>query len=154
MPLFEAVVNSIHSIEEGGTKSKDGCITIDIQRSPQMSLSDLGGKPKRGVSPTEPIIGFTITDNGAGFNNKNMQSFETLDSDAKAHLGCRGVGRLIWLKAFNRISISSTFRDGDSVKKRSFVFTVSDGISAVTTTELSGEHALETSVHLKGFIKD
>jgi hypothetical protein len=29
-----------------------------------------------------------------------MLSFETLDSDHKARLGCRGVGRLLWLKAF------------------------------------------------------
>ena len=34
MPLFEAVVNSIHSIEEKGDAFHNGAISIDILRSP------------------------------------------------------------------------------------------------------------------------
>jgi len=92
-PLFEAVVNSIHSIEEAGLKAEDGKITIEIIRSPQTEMVFESKGPGR--EPTEPIIGFKIIDNGVGFNDANMDSFETLDSDYKAGKGCRGAGRLL-----------------------------------------------------------
>ncbi|WP_163370861.1 hypothetical protein [Endozoicomonas acroporae] len=41
------------------------------------------------------------TNNGVGFNDANIASFETLDSDHKIDKGCRGIGRLLWLKAFD-----------------------------------------------------
>lgn len=42
-----------------------------------------------------------------------MDSFETLDSDYKADRGCRGVGRLLWLKAFDRVAVSSAYENSD-----------------------------------------
>jgi hypothetical protein len=68
-----------------------------------------------------PIVGFT----GVGFTPQNMSSFETLDSDFKADLGCRGVGRLLWLKAFDRVSVRSAYEDeaGD-LRGREFRFSV------------------------------
>ena len=75
MPVFEAVVNSIHSIEEKGNLT-NGQIILCIDRSRQSSL-DLGTKT------VEPIIGFTIIDNGCGFDDTNFKSFETLDTDHK-----------------------------------------------------------------------
>jgi hypothetical protein len=36
-----------------------------------------------------------------------MPSFETFDSDLEIDLGCRGVGRLLWLKAFDKVSVRS-----------------------------------------------
>src|SRR5512146_3192459 len=36
-----------------------------------------------------------------------MKSFETLNTDYQANLGCRGVGRLLWLKAFDKVSVGS-----------------------------------------------
>lgn len=56
-------------------------------------------------APMKPILGFIVEDNGLGFTPENMSSFETLDSDYKAGIACRGVGRLLWLKAFDRVSI-------------------------------------------------
>jgi len=75
MPVFEAVVNSIHAIEE--TKNLvDGKITLDIIRSQEV-LSELDS------DLSSPIEGFIITDNGCGFTEKNFVSFDTLDSDYK-----------------------------------------------------------------------
>lgn len=48
-----------------------------------------------------------------GFTPENMDSFETLDSDYKADRGCRGVGRLLWLKAFDRVAVSSAYENSD-----------------------------------------
>jgi hypothetical protein len=77
MPLYEAVINSIHAIEEAGLRTVDGLIDVEIKRSPQYQLTF--DKKKRGADASDEIIGFTVTDNGIGFNDANMKSFETLD---------------------------------------------------------------------------
>lgn len=116
MPVFEAVVNSIHSVEEKGNLGAGGKITLHIHRATQATL-DIGAKA------ASPIIGFTIKDNGCGFDNTNFVSFETLDSDHKIDKGCRGVGRLLWLKAFDKVEISSVFLDkAKEYQQRSFNF--------------------------------
>ncbi|EOD9048151.1 ATP-binding protein [Klebsiella quasipneumoniae] len=121
MPVFEAVVNSIHSIEE--TKNPlNGKIVLRINRTTQGSL-DLDAKSQ------SPIIGFTIIDNGCGFDEANFKSFETLDSDHKIDKGCRGVGRLMWLKVFGLVEVESHFFDIDGeLKKRIFRFDDKSGV--------------------------
>jgi len=104
MLVFEAVVNSIHSIEEKAN-AEDGSIVLRINRITQSSF-DLEAK-------SLPIIGFTIIDNGCGFDEVNYKSFETLDSDHKIDKGCRGVGRLMWLKVFDLVEVESHFFDID-----------------------------------------
>jgi len=94
MPVFEAVVNSIQSIEEKGDIDS-GKIVLSIDRATQGGL-DLESRS------IPPIIGFSISDNGCGFDNNNFKSFETLDSDHKIQKGCRGVGRLLWLLILQR----------------------------------------------------
>jgi len=115
MPVFEAVVNSIHSIEEK-CNADGGKIVLHIKRATQGRL-DLDAKA------LSPIIGFTITDNGCGFDEVNFKSFETLDSDHKIDKGCRGVGRLMWLKVFDLVEVESHFLDIDGeLKQRVFRF--------------------------------
>jgi hypothetical protein len=54
-----------------------------------------------------------------------MSSFETLDSDFKSDLGCRGVGRLLWLKAFDRVSVRSAYEDENgNLRGRQFKFSI------------------------------
>ncbi len=132
MPVFEAVVNSIHSIEEMNNL-RDGKITLRINRATQGSLDlDVKSQP--------PIIGFTIIDNGCGFNEINVKSFKTLDSDHKIDKGCRGVGRLMWLKAFDLVEIESHFFDIDSkLKKRIFRFNDKLGIHGEKLVEVTSQ---------------
>ena len=110
LPLLEAVVNGIQAIDARfGDDVGRGRLRVRIHRSLQEEL-DLGpAGPGRVV--LKPIIGFSVEDNGVGFTPENMTSFETLDSDHKAAIGCRGVGRLLWLKAFDRVSIRSVYED-------------------------------------------
>ncbi|WP_034949215.1 hypothetical protein [Erwinia oleae] len=123
MPVFEAVVNSIHSIEEKGNYEK-GKIVLRVNRVTQGSL-DLDTK----LLP--PIAGFDIIDNGCGFDDANFKSFETLDSDHKIEKGCRGVGRLMWLKVFDLVEVESHFLDKDvALKKRVFRFDDKHGVHA------------------------
>jgi hypothetical protein len=78
MPLFEAVVNSIHSIEEAGLPTASGRIIVEIIRGTQGSLEISHDGPGR--EPLNDIEGFKIIDNGVGFNDANLASFKTLDS--------------------------------------------------------------------------
>lgn len=146
-PLFEAVVNSIHAIEDANNDL--GEIKVEIIR--ELSLHLIGAESKRGAQPLETIIGFKITDNGIGFTNENMRSFETLDSEYKAKYGCRGVGRLLWLKAFSEVLVDSSFADGDAFSRRSFSFSPA-GVAPFESA-LPPPICRSTTVHLSGFEK-
>jgi hypothetical protein len=153
LPLFEAVVNSIHAIEEMVLdKASDGEITIQVIRSPQGGLELSNATSKRGLPPIGNVVGFKITDNGSGFHDTSFKSFETLDSDYKAKLGGRGVGRLLWLKAFERVLITSGFTDTDGKpKRRAFSFTATKGVDDKTVSDYPRGVPLQTTVHLDGF---
>ncbi|MCB3543135.1 ATP-binding protein, partial [Klebsiella pneumoniae] len=143
MPVFEAVVNSIHSIEEKGN-SDTGKVVLRINRATQESL-DFDAKS------LPPILGFTITDNGCGFNETNFKSFETLDSDHKIDKGCRGVGRLMWLKVFDFVEVESHFFDVDGeLKKRVFRFDDKSGVHG-ENIQIATEQQPGTLIKLIGF---
>jgi hypothetical protein len=144
MPVFEAITNSLHSIEEKNNLCNGGSITLNVERSVQEAI-DLGEKPDA------PIIGFTIVDSGCGFDDKNFRSFETLDSDHKINKGCRGVGRLLWLKAFEEVEVVSIYlnKDGE-YKQRQFIFDAKNGVKN-NRVEETGSTETRTTVHLKGF---
>ena len=133
MPLFEAVVNSIHSIEELAKDTsiniRDKNIKVEIIRDPQTNIDFSDKEHKRGPVAHNDIIGFKIVDEGIGFNDVNLQSFETLDSEHKIDKGCRGVGRLLWLKVFKNVEIVSYFKRGKDVIKRVFTFSAQMGTS-------------------------
>lgn len=153
MPLFEAVVNSIHAIEEAGLPMSEGRITVQVLRGSQKSL-DFSDDSADNSTAKEPIIGFRITDNGIGFNETNMASFRTLDSEHKVKKGGRGVGRLLWLKAFKAVRVESVFEQTDNEKiKRTFNFNSTLGVSEESTENVAVELQRLTAVHLDGFEK-
>ena len=79
-----------------------------------------------------------------------MASFETLDTEYKADKGCRGVGRLLWLKAFKHVEVNSIYLDGDTLKRRKFRFDVESGVSNLDEEIIeTGERS--TTVNLVGF---
>lgn len=151
LPLFEAVVNSIHSIEEAGLSSTSGRISIEIMRSAQTQL-DFGDRGKRGPEPIGDITGFKIVDNGIGFTDANMVSFKTLDTDYKADRGCRGVGRLLWLKAFERVMVTSIYQDSDqNPSMRKFEFNAKSGVDSEEVLDAPSPFKRETTIFLDGF---
>jgi len=146
LPVFETVVNSIHALEERGNLTTTSQIILKIQRSEQLQF------PEAGKIPTE-IKGFSVEDNGIGFNDANMQSFQTLDSDHKIDKGCRGVGRLLWLKAFTHIEINSVFKDTqNNFKSRIIGFDAKNGVRLLQESD-SDHNELKTFVELQGFDK-
>jgi hypothetical protein len=150
LPLFEAVVNSVHAIEEAELTTSEGLIDIEIIRSSEMIL-DFDNK-KKSLKSSDDIVGFKITDNGIGFNDINMKSFETLDSEHKIGKGGRGVGRLLWLKAFTTVMIDSVYNEGDGLKRRKFQFDMVEGLSEPVKNDVDDNIRRKTTIHLDGFI--
>lgn len=153
LPLFEAVVNSIHAIEEASVAPEQGRIRVAINRAPeQRRLAIDDDKRRRGPEPQSDIVGFTVTDNGIGFNEENIKAFKTLDTDHKASKGCKGIGRLLWLKAFKRVEVSSCFVDeAGQLKRRSFSFEPAAGIGKETVVSEDRKVSRTTTVSLVEF---
>ena len=122
MAVKEAVVNSIQSISESGCT--DGRVSVCIHR---IKNPELNGLESAGRSPIDRV---TITDNGEGFNQKNYEAFNCLDfSYKKDAFGCKGMGRLMWLKAFDSATIDSTYLEEGVLKHRRFsLVPVGDGV--------------------------
>lgn len=118
-PLYEAVVNSFHAIEERRTSIGDykAQITIELVRNGEPTLPIVPG-----LLPE--ITGFIIRDNGIGFNDANMKSFTESDSTYKAELGGKGVGRFSWLLVFKKAIIDSRYYDDTEYVRREFEFLV------------------------------
>ncbi|MEA5161717.1 hypothetical protein U5903_13140, partial [Cereibacter johrii] len=151
IPLFEAVVNSIHAIEDRFSRALDvsnlGEVRVHILRDATQESFDLapGRKPERS------IIGFTVTDNGIGFDSANWEAFNQLHFTNKRDKGCRGVGRLTWLKAFDDVSIKSYFKEGDALKTRDFRFSGRDEVTGGDPFDDTQSSDTGTTVRLMGF---
>jgi hypothetical protein len=143
LPLFEAVVNSIHAVEDA--KINNGFIKILIQRGHfQAGLIGEGG--------FAPIEGFIVVDNGIGFDEKNYKSFCTSDSTWKISRGSKGIGRFLWLKAFSNITVSSVYKSADKYCKREFNFSTEKGVYEHTHENLNtSDIKCETTVQLMDF---
>ena len=151
LPVLEAIVNGIQAIDARDDGSgATGRIHVAVHRDSQTEL-DLGSSGP-GRVPMKSIVGFTVEDDGVGFTPQNMSSFETLDSDFKADLGCRGVGRLLWLKAFDRVSVRSAYEDEDgTLRGRQFRFSIDREVEQ--DGEPNGLAKAGTVVSLDGFKK-
>lgn len=119
LPLFEAIVNSIHSIQR--LKINNGFINILFHRdNSQGSLFE-------DYININPIKDFVIEDNGEGFNETNYKSFKSANSILKLDIGGQGVGRFVWLKAFKNVHIESAFKQECDYFTRIFDFQLVDG---------------------------
>ena len=148
LPLFEAIVNSIDAIEQ--RDSRDGRIVVKVGRDEDEPTEDLHGNVKRS------IMDFYVRDNGVGFTEANFASFQTLDTRSKAAQGGKGVGRLLWLKAFSSASIRSRYVEpGGPAYLRTFRFLMSDDgvvdakLQRIEDSPITIEP--ETTVHLQCF---
>ena len=140
LPLFEAIVNSIQSIQESG--KIDGLIQIKIIRDVPISNCFYW---------ETDIYSFEIVDNGTGFNDKNYNSFDIYGSDYKLAMGCKGVGRVLWLKAFSKVEVESTYLGEDGkFYDRDFNFSVVDERKEIRHCE-SGKKATFAKVTLLNY---
>lgn len=126
MPLFEAISNAMDAIAEVGKGLNAGNIDINLIRR-----TDFGSR-----SDELPLINsVTVTDDGIGFTDENLKSFEEAYTQAKVKLGGKGVGRFTYLKVFNKIQVESNFRDSIAgVTTRKFSFSIENEVADVVNT--------------------
>jgi len=127
LPLYEAIVNSIQSIEDANMLDGEGFIDVSIERVSQMTFVE-GWE-----TDIENII---IKDNGIGFNDENYTSFDTYASDFKLKKGCKGVGRIMWLKAFDNVEVNSIYSHDEKLFNRKFAFNEKSEIHNIQEEEL------------------
>lgn len=143
-PLFETIVNSIQSIEDSDNKDS-GEIIIYAERLEDKSQNITGDEQQSVFS------GFTVIDNGMGFNNENYNSFLEAYSDYKITKGCKGIGRLLWLKAFENVSIDSTYFENNEWKRRKFNFNLKKIIEPENNLIQPVDNKFSTIVKLEKF---
>jgi hypothetical protein len=142
LPLFEAIVNSIQAIDDA--HEKDGRIEIEVFRNTENLFADSDRSHAE-------INGFLVKDNGIGFDDQNFEAFSTSDTTYKASRGGKGIGRFMWLAAFDRAEIESVFRSNGNTKCRRFNFCPrGTGIENASCTEVPERERI-TTVHLLGF---
>lgn len=147
-PLFETVINSIQSLEDSNVPDKK--IIIDALRSEHVQLK-IDSKGNKTEEPAH-FEAFDVSDNGNGFNIENYTSFLEAYSQLKVKKGCKGIGRFLWLKAFDQVSINSSYYEDAHWHFRSFDFSfggVSPEDNDKTLDFEDGER--KTVVSLRGF---
>lgn len=137
LPVFEAVMNAVQAIQERGG---EGSIIVNIREAPSLQIDDV-----------VRIDSFVIYDDGVGFHDDNMDSFNTAYSEYKYAKGGKGVGRFLWLKAFDKVEVDSVFEEkNEGLLRRSFTFNTSYDPDDVDTTP-APEAKVATTVTLSGF---
>ena len=147
-PLFETVVNSIQSLEE--TKENNKEIIIEAIRDSNVSLKLTSDNNT--VEEPSHFEEFVVIDNGNGFNSENYTSFLEAYSQYKVKKGCKGIGRFLWLKAFEEVSIDSIFFENGKWYRKVFSFSIRGIEPEDNVQELNGEfYQRSTRVNLKRF---
>lgn len=84
-------MNSLQAIEDAGSASVSPSIDIVVGRDAVLDGLDIAGE----------VNGFTITDNGVGFDDTNLDSFFTSDTQHKVGRGGKGLGRFFGSRPFS-----------------------------------------------------
>lgn len=144
-PMYEAISNSLEA----------GATIINIKLYSEDSLFD------------NNISGFDIEDNGEGFNEKNIDAFNTLWTDNKRNIGCKGSGRFTWLKIFKSISIRSDLSENNEritipfsleysgdVKKEKREVLISENLTIVSFKDVRADYSDKKESSNPQYIKE
>lgn len=91
-------MNSFQAIQDAGGDRRHK-VTIAVERDDNLLGTD-----------NSPIVGFEIRDTGIGFTDENFDSFNTAYSEHKYERGGKGLGRFMWLKAFETVHLKTVFQ--------------------------------------------
>lgn len=141
MPLYEAISNAIDAIDEHQNGFRTHSIRIKL-----ITSNDLAHQAGDG---TFVVDGFDVIDDGVGFNDKNMASFQEAHTLSKVKVGGRGVGRFTFLKVFSSVHVRSVFERDGKVLLRKFDFSVDDELKGAEVTPEVKE-ACGTQTSLRG----
>jgi hypothetical protein len=141
MPLFEAISNAIDAIEEHGDGFANHAIQIRL-----VATHDLA---HQGGDEVLVVDGFDIRDDGVGFGDDNLASFQEAHTLSKVKVGGKGVGRFTFLKVFSNVHIRSVFQRQSESLLREFDFSIADelkGADILTSTK----EARGTTLSMRG----
>ena len=144
LPLYEAVSNALHAINDRfGDEGigKNGKIYIEVFRSDESSEDE------------NAVVGFSVSDNGVGLDEDNFKSFCTPFSQHKLKRGGKGIGRLGWLKVFEKIRVRSVYVEASEQRQRNFDFILREKnqISLLPDSKDTSKDC-GTKIALSGFI--
>lgn len=156
LPIFEAIVNSIHAIEDRKPPKRGEIIVRIIREKDIQSTFEQKSDDKK---EERKIVNFEIEDNGVGFDDKNYESFCTAESTYKINKGGKGVGRFFWLKAFEKVEIKSVYvgesatnsKNEEVIRERRIRFTKKSGIEELYNGPIDPNTPQKTVVNLIGF---
>lgn len=141
MPLFEAISNAIDAIEEHKNGFLGHSIIINL-----IAANDLA---HQGGDKTFVVDGFDVSDDGVGFDDKNLASFQEAHTLSKVRVGGKGVGRFTFLKVFSNVEIRSVFKDHDKTFLRELTFSIQNELKGTESlTEV--KESCGTKVSLRG----
>jgi hypothetical protein len=146
LPIMECVSNSVISLSQSGLPVGQRTIDVEIGR----------GEPLQGqlFGDVKPIKNVIVTDNGIGFNDKNLKSFETPHSNIlRKEYGCLGVGRFAVLAAFQKMKIRSNFPVNGHWKYREIDFDTTNEVRRIADKD-SNEKVSQTIVEIQGFYNE
>ena len=130
------------------------CITNSLEEDAKMiSVKFFSDVPEGGLIVDDRIVnGVEVTDDGKGFTSKNLNAFKEYKTKIKIALGCKGVGRLTWLKIFGQAKIDSVVQEDGKKIKKEFIFDDSfDFGLKPTETEMPLETLAKTRIILSDF---
>ena len=107
-PVVETIVNAIK--RSRSQDARHGKVSVRVHRNLQTETD--GSLPE--------VHTLEIEDNGVGFTKVHRDSFDTLYTDQKIEEGGRWTWRFTCLKYFEDVRVSSTYRDRNEWKTRSF----------------------------------
>lgn len=112
-PIVEAVSNALEAIEE--SKRRNGRVIITLHRDKQQKLVE----ESREVAP---VVQVDVEDNGVGFTDENLASFDEVGTEHKVDRGGKGFGRLVFLHFFDDVQVESVYKEGRKKYRRAFKF--------------------------------
>lgn len=130
-PLYEAISNSLHSIED--------CYGDDLVENGKIHVTfDSDGKR------------ITVSDNGNGLNKDNLKAFLTPLTGNKYERGGKGFGRFMSFKIFTSVFYSSGEKiSNDDYSYQSYKydpFSENDNLIELDSAEGAGRHPYKTGV--------
>lgn len=121
--LFEAITNAIHA-----NASHVICALHSIAIPMEDDAGKLGDKK---------LDNITVWDNGDGLDKTNYESFCKYRTEHKKALGCKGVGRFIFLKLYRNVNYTSLI--ATAKQNRSFTFNFDFDTENISVLPIEGK---------------
>lgn len=120
--IFEAITNAIHA-----NATSIDCVLNSYDNPIKENDTEIVRKKVHAI---------TVRDNGDGLHDDNYDSFCNYRTEYKKALGCKGVGRFVFLKVYNHALFTSSLFDKQEVRRFIFDFDFDTENIEITPTKV------------------